>query len=96
MTYRITQSMLEKRVEYLNKITGSPETPWVRDADGNFTSNIGNYHLSGAYGGVSLHRMMNESGGIEDVFSCGHTPKRELFNRLCSFIDGYEHCKRGE
>ena len=49
---------------------------------------IGNYHIDGAYGGVSLHQMVNDGGGIRDVFSCGHVPKRELFDRICAFMEG--------
>lgn len=89
MTYRITEKMLQMRVDALNKLMGSPLTPYTRDGD-KFTANIGNYHLSGAYGGWSLHRMVNEGGGVSDVFSCGHCPKRELFDKLCSFIRGIE------
>jgi hypothetical protein len=86
---RITEKMLQIRVDHLNKITGSPESPWTRDESGAH-SNIGNFHLSHAYGGVSLHRMSNEQGGVSDVFSSGHVPKRELFDKICAFIDGYQ------
>ena len=61
--------------------------------DGQYRSNVGNYHLSGAYGGYALHRMDNESGGVRDVFGCGHQPKRELANRMHAFISGLEASK---
>lgn len=49
-------------------------------------ANIGNFHLSGAYGGVSLHEMTTDGGGVvRDVFRCGHVPKREL----AGLIDAY-------
>ena len=81
---RITQKHLQAKVDYLNQLTGSNPEPYTR-TDGKLSANVGNYHLSGAYGGVSLHRMANTSGGIRDVFSCGHVPKREL----CGLIDAY-------
>lgn len=86
---RITQKMLERKVEYLNKLTGSPATSWTKTNNGT-KANIGHFHLSGAYGGVALHRMSTEGGGVSDVFSAGHMTKRELFARICAFIDGYE------
>lgn len=83
---RITDKMLQIRVDYLNKITGSPLE--YRDKEG-FT-NAGHFLVDSAYGGVSLERITNIHGGVTDVFDCGHMPKRELFDRLCAFIDGYE------
>jgi len=85
-------------VARINRATGSPLTPWATvlhtdNVTGNAIrarANIGNYHLSGAYGGVSLHRMSNEGGGVSDVFRCGHVPKRELAEKMWAFLAGYE------
>jgi hypothetical protein len=85
---RITQKDLEAVVNRINAVTKSPPTSYTKTKDGKYKANIGNYHLSGAYGGVSLHRMHNSSGGVEDVFSCGHTTKRDLYNRMQSFLLG--------
>ena len=86
---RITEKQLENLCARINKATGSPETPWSRDGSGQLVSNVGNYHLSGAYGGVSLHRMASYGGGsVHDVFSCGHTTKRDLYNRMWAFLAG--------
>ena len=87
---RVTMGMLEKKVDYLNKLTGNASTPWTRGDDGKLTANIGNYHLSGAYGGWCLHQMDNEGGGVHVPFNCGYVPKRELFYRICAFIDGIQ------
>jgi hypothetical protein len=54
------------------------------------TANVGNYHLSHAYGGVSLHQMSNLGGGVRDVFSCGHVPKRNLCDRMFAFLAAKE------
>lgn len=49
---------------------------------------VGMYVISGAYGGWELQRIVNESGGAESVFGCGHVSKRDLHGRLMAFLDG--------
>jgi len=80
---RVTDSQLQVVVDRINRITGSPMTPYT---DGKI--NIGNYHLSGAYGGVCLHRMHNQGGGVSSPLSTGHIPKRELLNLMHAYIQG--------
>jgi len=89
MTYRITEKMLKRKVDLLNELTGNPAESWTK-GDNGFKANIGNYHLSFAYGGVSLNQMMNDGGGVTDIFNAGHMPKRELFYRICAYCDGIE------
>ena len=84
---RITQKDLEAVVARINAVTNSPMTQYAK-IDDKYVGQIGNYHLSYAYGGVSLHRMVNEGGGISDVFRSGHMPKRELYERMHAFISG--------
>ena len=86
---RITEKMLQAKVDYLNKITGNPDAPYAKTEAG-LKANIGNYHISGAYGGVCLHQMVNEGGGVRTPLQAGHVPKRELFDGLCAFIKGIE------
>lgn len=86
---RITEKQIQARIDYLNKLTGNPETPWTRLEDRN-KANIGNYHLSGAYGGVCVNQMHNESGGVTCPLGSYHRPKRELFDALNAFIAGIE------
>ena len=90
---RITKDDLERRVAYLNRITGSPAESYTRDDDGKYRANIGNYHLCGDYGGWQLHRMQTDGGGITDVLGGGYQSKRELYNRLNAFIQGIELAK---
>ena len=87
---RTTLAQLEGTARIINRLTGSPEAPYTKGADGRFTANIGCYHIGGAYGGVSLHRMLTDGGGVSDVFRCGHIPKRDLWERMRAFIDGLE------
>lgn len=80
---RITEKDLEAVVLRINNITNSPVKPYF---DGK--AQIGNYHLSHAYGGVSLHRMHNEAGGVTTPLNCGHISKRELYNLMQAYISG--------
>ena len=91
---RITNKHLELQIERLNEITNSPKTPYTRAEDGKLTANVGNHHLSGAYGGFCVHRMANTSGGVSTPISYGHIPKRELYEKLVSYIAGIETGKR--
>jgi hypothetical protein len=82
---RITEKQLQGMCDLLNRLTNSPDKPYI---DGK--AQIGNFHLSHAYGGVCLHRMHTSSGGVSDPFYCGHVTKRDLYNRIYSFIRGIE------
>ena len=94
MSDRITNRHIEALVERINAATGSPAEPYVRADDeggkARYVAQVGCYHLSGAYGGVALHRMSNECGGVSDVFGCGHMPKRELYGRMRAFLAGVD------
>jgi hypothetical protein len=80
-----TLKFLQAQVDRINRTAGTPLEPWADSK-----AQIGNYHLDGAYGGYALHQMGNESGGIRDVFRCGHVTKRELSNRISAFLVGLE------
>lgn len=84
---RITIRHLQGLASQLNKMTGSPETGW-QTTDGRNVASIGHYEISGAYGGWSLHRMVGDGGGVDDVFSCGHIPARDLYNRMRAYMEG--------
>lgn len=90
MTTRITRKDLDAAVARLNKLTGSPADPYTLGADGRHHANPGNYHLSGAYGGWNVHRMVNEGGGVSCPISHGHIPARELFGLIHAYIKGIE------
>jgi len=86
---RIKESDLTATIKLINLRMGSPLTPWTQKNE-KLLANIGNYHLSGAYGGVSLHRTVNAGGGVSDVFGCGHVTKRDLYNRMRAFLEGID------
>jgi hypothetical protein len=76
----ITEARLREMVQIINDQAKAPTEPYA-----NGVAQIGNYHLSYAYGGVALHRMSNSSGAVYDVFNRGHVPKRELHDLMYSF-----------
>ena len=88
MSNRITRKTLDAIVARINTITNSPLEEYTKDADGKYRANVGNFHISGAYGGYCLHRMVNIDGGVSDVFSVGHQPARQTADRRYAFISG--------
>lgn len=94
---RITDKNLTAVCDRINTMLGLPLTPYkpYDKVVGHAQPNAGVYHISHAYGGVSLHRMSETDGctGVHDVFSRGHMPKRELYELMQAFIRGYDTCK---
>ena len=86
---QITMGNLNAMVAQINRATGNAQEPWTRDGD-KLRANIGNYHLSGAYGGYALHQMLTDGGGIRDVFGSGHVAKRDLYERMRAFVAGID------
>ena len=84
---RITEQDLQAAVNRINRMTGSPAEPYAKVGD-KWVAQIGCYHLSHAYGGVALHRMHSDGGGVSDVFG-GHMTKREMYGKLHAFIAGF-------
>ena len=95
MTNRITIKTLRLNADMLNRMTGSPMESYSRDGSGRNVANVGNYHISQAYGGYALHRMCNEGGGCSDIFNSGHIPARELHNLIWAYARGLETTKEG-
>ena len=82
---RITDATLQSQVDRLNRLTHSPITPYV-----NGVAQPGNYHLSHAYGGVSLHRMGDAGRGVSEPLHCGHVTRRELSGLIAAYVAGYD------
>ena len=77
---RITLSDLRGMVDRINStLAVSQDFPYT-------------YCLSQAYGGVSLHVICD--GGRRDVFHCGYTTRRDLYNRMESFIRGMDSVRK--
>jgi hypothetical protein len=91
---RITKTDLQNLINRLNIITGSPADTLVPRADGSYMHNVGNYHVSRAYGRSALHRVVNEAGGCTDVLGAGHIPNRDLYQRIDAYMRGMADAKR--
>jgi len=90
---RITNKQLEILADRMNEVTGSPKEAWTRAKDGTLKANIGNFHISRAYGGACVHRMMSEGGGVTTPISYGHIPRRDLFELMHAWLRGFEEAK---
>jgi len=92
MTNRVTDAQLKLVCDRINKLFGLPKLPYTKTVDvlGNdkYIPNEGVYHLTYAYGGVSLVRMVGTDGAEANVFGRGHMPKRELYDLMHAFITG--------
>lgn len=86
---RITDKDLDRLAERLNNLTKSPTKPYDT-VDGKMTAQVGNFHISHAYGGVCLHRMSNTSGSVSTPLVSYHQPKRALYDAMHTFMDGIE------
>lgn len=91
---RITEKDLQAVCDRINRTLGMPMQAYeLQLAEGEnpskYIAQIGCYHLSHAYGGVALHRMYNDDGGVEDIFG-GHIPKRELYGKMHAFLAGLD------
>lgn len=91
---RITKEGLGGLALTINEVTGNPTEKYERGEDGKMAAQIGNYYISYAYGGSSLRRMVNTSGGASDVFGWGHMPKRALADLMHAFLRGYEAARQ--
>jgi hypothetical protein len=88
---RITRRDLDGVCDRINRGAGfDAGTPLWRRQDGRNIATVGMFYIDGAYGGWALYRMVNEDGGVEDVFNVGHVPARELYGLLHAFIIGKE------
>lgn len=74
---RITEEMLEIKVELLNIMTGHGDSKY---------GEVGRYTLDYANGGVALHQHLR-TGGEKDILG-GHETGRILFYRMIAYMDG--------
>jgi len=94
MAERVKNSNLEAVCRRINRIVNQSDNQevWTTLHDLEEApfrrANIGVYYIDGAYGGVALYRVTSEGGGVTDVFSVGHVPKRELYHLMFAYIEG--------
>ena len=88
MSDRITEKRLKSLVDYINELTGQPKEAYSKQEDGTYKANVGNYHIDGAYGGVNLHQICTDGGGVTEPLGGGYWTKKELYQKLHAFIRG--------
>ena len=93
MTTRITDKHLNGLIQRINTMLDVPTEAYSKDETGKLKANIGTWHLTGAYGGVSVYEVVNIGGGVTTPLGGGYVTKRELYNKLSSFIAGLEWSK---
>lgn len=84
---RVTAKILESLVDSINKVAGTPISPFT---DGKW--NIDNYHIYHAYNSVSLHKVSNDGGGVTQIY--GPCSNRELYCFMQGYIQGIFDCKK--
>ena len=84
---RINTKDLNNKIDYLNEITNNNIKPYSYKK-GKYKSNIGTYYLACAYGGYKLEQIVNTGGGCKYVLYTGFTTKKDLYNNICSYING--------
>jgi hypothetical protein len=90
---RITEKQLQAVVDRINRTLGTPMAPYSKDADGKYLPCGSAYLLDMAYGGYALHQMMPTGSGERDTLGCGHVTKRELWDRMHTFLTGLDAAK---
>ena len=78
---------LQRLINRINEIKKAPMETYKKD-DNKLVAQIGNFHISSAYGGHSLHRIVNKNGATSDVLQIGHVSKKELYNSLHAYLRG--------
>jgi hypothetical protein len=81
-----TEKELYELVDHINDICKMPRK-YSKNSAGKHETCIGHYHLSFAYGGVTLHQIVSGGGAIREIFS-GHMPKSLLREKMLAFIAG--------
>lgn len=83
---RVTKENLTNRLTALNRAFGRPEEPYTLNEDTKqYTPNVGNFHLSEAYGGFSLVEM-REGGGCRTVFD--RDTKAVIYDLMGAMMNG--------
>lgn len=85
MAARLTRANLDAQVSLVNGYLGRPDEPYTIGEDGRYHANIGNVHLSGAYGGWRVDVMDNDGGGTRTLTDY-HAPMRETYAVLRGMV----------
>jgi len=67
---RITRKHLDAKIGILNRMLDAPEASYIKQEDGRYKAQIGNYCLEQSLTGYQIHRISNDGGGVSCPF--GH------------------------
>jgi len=90
---RITNKDLERLAGRFNMEFDRLPKPYGNNS-GKPGANIGNFHISYAYGGACLHEITNSGGAVKCPIQQYHSPKRELYEKMHAFLDGVDYARR--
>jgi hypothetical protein len=94
MSDNYTKTKLKALVDRLNELTGSPmQTYAPPNGQGTHVPQVGNWHISQAYGGYCVARIVTESGGCSQPIWEGHVPARLACLQTIAFLKGLEFRK---
>ena len=87
---RITDEMIQAKIDALNSLTLSPQTPWTRNPEtGKLTANVGNYHHHAANDSYNVYRHANTFGGVTAPLGPAPKTRKELAAALDAYTAGY-------
>lgn len=95
MPEKMTRAKVDARIDYLNRLTGSPTEPYTKGPDGRYVANPGNFHLEGAYGGHKLARMAGLNGCSQDPLNTGFVSLRAVYDAIDCYIRALEDVQSG-
>ena len=91
---RITRKDLDQACRVLNTRAGFADTPLWRRVEDRNVATIGMFYVEGAYGGWALYQMVNDGGGVRDVFRNGFAPARELYGLMRAYMTAQEDAEQ--
>ena len=87
---RITDKILNAKIDHLNQLTGSPANPYTRNQEtGKLTANIGAHFLALGFKGVNVYKLANDAGGVVTPLGNHDRPRRQLANDIDQYAAGY-------
>lgn len=87
---RITDKILQAKIDALNQLTGSPANPYTRDPEtGKLTGNVGSHYLGHGFKGVNVYKLANAAGGVTTPLGNHNRPRRQLANDIDNYMAGY-------
>ena len=88
---RISEKHLESVCNTINRMTGSPEQPYLRTEEGKYLPQAHCFHLEYSNGGVRLARMCSTGTATSTELPGG--TKRALYEQMHAMIQGLRIAK---